>query len=98
MKKWLIETEFEIQGSKFKVENLIKILLENRGIKTKKEIDSFLNPTLSEVTPQAVKIDEDQLKKAVVRIQKAIAEKQKIVVFGDYDVDGICASAVLWKR
>jgi single-stranded-DNA-specific exonuclease len=97
MKKWLIETEFEIQGSKFKVENLIKILLENRGIKTKKEIDSFLNPTLSEVTPQAVKIDEDQLKKAVVRIQKAIAEKQKIVVFGDYDVDGICASAVLWE-
>jgi len=97
MKKWQLESEFKISSSEFKTDNLIEILLKNRGIKTKEEIEAFLNPKLSEVTPQAVKIDEEQLKKAVLRINKAIEEKQKIIVFGDYDVDGICASAVLWE-
>jgi single-stranded-DNA-specific exonuclease len=94
MKKWSIEDKSQITDPK---SQLIKILLQNRNIKTKQEIESFLNPKLSEITVQSVGIDKDQLKKAVLRIKKAIIEKQKIVVFGDYDVDGICASAVLWE-
>ena len=90
MKKWQVEAEI-------KNEDIVKVLLKNRGIKTKKEIEDFLNPKLSDITTQAVKIDEAQLKKAVTRIKKAIREKQKIVVFGDYDVDGICGSAILWE-
>lgn len=97
MKKWQVETKFKIQGSKFKVENLIKALLENRGIKTKKEIENFLNPKLSDVTTQSVKINKTQLEKAIRRIEKAIKNKEKIIVFGDYDVDGICGSAILWE-
>jgi len=97
MKKWQIETKLKAQSSEFKIEDLVNILLENRGIKTKKEIESFLNPKLIEVTSKAVNINAVQLKKAVFRIKTAIQEKQKIVVFGDYDVDGICASAILWE-
>ena len=97
MKKWQIEAKLKTQNLKLQSEDIISILLENRGIKTKKEIDSFLNPKLSWATTQSVKIDEVQLKKAITRIKKAIKEKQKIVVFGDYDVDGICASAILWE-
>lgn len=90
MKKWQVESEL-------KDKDIVSVLLKNRGINTKKEIDAFLNPKLSAVTTQSVKIDENGLKKAIARIEKAIKEKQKIIVFGDYDVDGICGSAILWE-
>jgi single-stranded-DNA-specific exonuclease len=44
-----------------------------------------------------VGIDKKQLTKAIKRIEKAIEEKEQIVVFGDYDVDGICGAAILWE-
>ncbi len=90
MKKWVIE-------NKFQENKLIEILLENRGIKTKKEIEEFLNPKLEDVTSKSVGIDQKELKKAIVRIRKAIKEQEQIIVFGDYDVDGICGTAVLWE-
>src|ERR1035437_8583827 len=90
MKKWQLESEI-------KNGDIISALLKNRGITTKKEIEDFLNPQLSKVTTESVKIDENGLKKAIARIKKAIKEKQKIIVFGDYDVDGICGSAILWE-
>jgi single-stranded-DNA-specific exonuclease len=90
MKKWQIE-------SKSKSGDLVNILLKNRGIESKEDIEKFLHPQLSEVTTQAVKIDDQGLKKALVRIKKAIENKEKIIVFGDYDVDGICGTAILWE-
>ncbi len=94
--------KFKIQNSKFKIEGdqfegLIKVLLENRGVKTKKEKDDFLNPKLSDVNAKNAGINIKSLKKAVERIKKAIENKEEIVVFGDYDVDGICATAILWE-
>ncbi len=82
---------------KLKVNEVIKILLENRGLKTKKEIDEFLNPKLEDITIKNVGIDNKQLQKAIERIRKAIKNKERIVVFGDYDVDGICGTAILWE-
>jgi len=79
------------------ISNLVKILLKNRGIKTKKEIEEFLNPKLKNVTIESVGIDKKQLKIAIERIKLAIENKEQIVVFGDYDVDGICGTAILWE-
>jgi len=93
MKKWQVENKKKIEND----EDLIKVLLENRDIKTKSEIESFLNPDLSKATTNFVKIDKKELKKAIERINKAIKNKERIIVFGDYDVDGICGSAVLWE-
>jgi len=90
MKKWEILT-------KVKSNEIIKALLENRGIRTGKEVEEFLNPKLETVTVKSVGIDEKQLKKAIVRIKLAIKNKEQIVVFGDYDVDGICGTAILWE-
>ena len=90
MKKWQVESEI-------KNGDIISVLLKNRGITTKKEIEDFLHPKLINVTTESVKINGAQLKKALTRIKKAIKENQKIIVFGDYDVDGICASAILWE-
>src|SRR3989344_8084155 len=105
--RWDIRKEFKIQNStlrqgfegqaKFKIDKLIGVLLENRGIKTKKEKEEFLNASLQSVTSKKVGIDQKQLKKAISRVKKAISENEQIVVFGDYDVDGITASAILWE-
>lgn len=93
MKKW----ELEAKLKSVKINDVIKLLLANRGIKTKTEIENFLHPTLKNVTISSVRINKTQLKKALVRINQAIKKKQKIVIFGDYDVDGICGTAILWE-
>ena len=97
MKKWQIENKHKISNVKLKGEDLIGILLENRGIIKKTDVEKFLHPQLSEVTTRVVKIDANDLKKALARIKQAIKNKEKIIVFGDYDVDGICGTAILWE-
>src|SRR5215469_5649090 len=96
-KRWEIQRKLKSQNSKVKNEEVIEILLENRGLTTKKNVEEFLHPNLENVTPQNVEIDSLQLKKALKRIEKAITNKEQIVVFGDYDVDGITGSAILWE-
>lgn len=78
-------------------EQIKDLLLENRGLQTKEAKEAFLHPTLEQVTIQSVAIDPAQLKKAIQRIEEAIVKKEKIVVFGDYDVDGITGTAILWE-
>lgn len=77
------------------IEAVIQILLENRAIKNKK---TFLQPTHpSAITPKMVGISQKMLKKVVAQIVEHIEQKKQIVVYGDYDADGICATAVLWE-
>lgn len=91
MKKWKII-------NKTKNQNILEMLLENRGIKTKKEKEEFLNPPDPHtLTPKDVGIDSGQLRKAIDRMNKAIKNKEKIIVYGDYDSDGVCATAILWE-
>src|SRR3989344_4512863 len=99
MKKWKILNKSHISSPKSQNLNneLTKVLLENRGIKTKREIEEFLNPKLKNITVANVGIDKAQIKKAIKRIKKAISDNEQIVVFGDYDVDGICGTAILWE-
>src|SRR5258708_7848917 len=103
MKKWDIKNNFKFHTprgtgiSNFKYDSLIDLLLENRGIKTKKDREDFLHPKLEEVTSENVGIDSKQLQKALSRIKKAIEKKEQIVVFGDYDVDGITGTAIVWE-
>ncbi len=70
---------------------LLRILL-NRDIKTKDEIEKFLNPKINDFFDPFLLKDMD---KAVDRINKAIENKEKIAIYGDYDVDGVTASAIL---
>ncbi len=97
MKKWETMSKIKNKKENIKNEEVIRILLENRGIKTKKETEDFLNPKLAEVTIENVRISKPQVKKSIDRIKKAIKNKEQIVVFGDYDVDGICGTAILWE-
>ena len=99
MKKWVILNKSKISHLKSQksIDKILDILLKNRGIKTKKEVDGFLSPKLETVTIKNVEINPKDLDKTLKRIKIAIEEKQQIIVFGDYDVDGISGAAILWE-
>lgn len=97
MKKWEILNKSKIKNEKLKIDDLVRLLLRNRGLKTNKEVEGFLNPKIESITSESLGIDKNQLAKALKRIKKAISEKEMIVVFGDYDVDGVTGAAIIWE-
>lgn len=70
-----------------------QILLNNRGIKTKEEAKKFLNPDYETGVYDPFLIL--NMDKAVDRIIKAINAKEKVIIYGDYDCDGIPGSVVM---
>ena len=72
---------------------IVARVLLNRGVKTD-EAKQYLEGSLSDM-PDPMHFKDMQV--ATDRIVKAVNEKQKIAIFGDYDVDGSCASAILIK-
>ncbi len=97
MKQWIILDKFNSNNSKNINEEILNILFKNRGLKDKKAIREFCDPKLENITTESVGIDKKQLKKVLVRIYKAIDKKEQIIVYGDYDVDGITGTAILWE-
>lgn len=78
--------------------NIINTLLKNRGIKTLKEKKEFFDPTRPEkLSLKSLGISQTEIKKAIKRIKLAKKTKEKVIVYGDYDADGICATAILWE-
>ena len=78
--------------------SLVDILLKNRGIKSKKDRDEFLNPPNPlEIGIKELGISDESVKKAIVRIKKAKKNKEFVIIYGDYDADGITATAILWE-
>ncbi|MBI2337790.1 DHH family phosphoesterase [Candidatus Daviesbacteria bacterium] len=77
-----------------KSQDLIEQLLLNRGIESKAEREKFFNPKLEDYEKD---LEIPGIERANKRILQAIEKEELIVVFGDYDVDGICASAILYK-
>ncbi len=68
-------------------------LLANRGLIEKKDIDDFFNRDKMPLHDPFLLKDMD---KAVARIEKAIAEKQTVCIYGDYDVDGVTSTVMLY--
>lgn len=71
---------------------LIARLLAIRGIRTGRQARRFLNPLLRDL---ASPLEMTGMTAAVDRIRRALAAREKILVFGDYDADGVTATAVL---
>ncbi|MBU1136858.1 single-stranded-DNA-specific exonuclease RecJ, partial [Patescibacteria group bacterium] len=73
---------------------LITQLLYNRGLISQKQIDEFFNPDYSQDfhDPYLLK----GMKKAVNRIKRALKNKEKITIYGDFDADGVCATTILF--
>jgi len=79
-------------SEKLGVEPIIANLLLQRGIETFEAAKDFFRPTLAELHDPFLMKDMDL---AVARIQKAIANEDNILVFGDYDVDGTTSVALV---
>lgn len=96
MKKWSIKSIQNKNSHNWAIKELVSCLLENRGLTDPSDIQNFLHPRLEDVTPEQVGLDSKNLQKALSRIKHAIQKKEQIVIYTDYDVDGICAGAILW--
>ena len=78
----------------YNISPLLANIIANKGLKTTEEIDIFLNPTRNDFHDPFLMPD---MEKAVERILKAIENKEKVIIYGDYDVDGITSITVLKK-
>jgi len=77
-----------------KIHPVLCRLLVERGVFSYEEARSFFRPRLEELhSPWLMK----DMEKAVSRIQQAMAQTEKILVFGDYDVDGTTAVASMYR-
>ena len=97
-----LNIKLDLTGSDHPSDNrpryIIKQLLQSRGLTDPASIAEFLQPTPPiDISYSAVGINQSQLKKTKQLINQAIAKQSPIIVYGDYDADGITATAVIWE-
>lgn len=87
-KEWILEDKNTNEKS------LVKRLLLSRGLKTEDEINEFLHPLEMKLTSPDVFTD---MNKTVERLSKAIDNSETIIIYGDFDADGVTSTSVLYK-
>ena len=97
-KRWVIKPQGESEkvanlASQLNIPPVLANLLVQRGIATYNEATRFFNPKLSDLHDPFLMKDMD---KAVERIDRAVKTGEKIMVYGDYDVDGCTAVALVY--
>ena len=83
-----------VMAAELDLSSPLALLLVKRGIKTAQEAHRFFHPQLTELHNPFLMKDMDR---AVERLNEAIGMKEKILVFGDYDVDGCTAVTLVYK-
>ena len=92
MKKW------NVRGVYSDGDDIVKLVLKNRGFESVSQIDAFLTPPpFAEFFEQFDQEFKDALKKAKEIIGAAVQENKPIIIHGDYDADGISATAILYS-
>ena len=98
IKKWQIydtdEDKVNELVTKYDINELLATILVNRDIVDEQKLEIFLNPTRNDFHDPFLMPD---MEKAVERIIKAINNKEKVIIYGDYDADGITSITVLKK-
>ncbi len=94
---WLIRKHEETEKARMIAEDLnipriIIDILMNRGIDDRKEIENLLYPKLENMYDPFLMKD---MEKAIFRIKTAIDKKENVMIFGDYDADGITSTALM---
>ena len=98
-KRWVVKP----QGDRAVVESLsaalgmptvLTNLLVQRGIDTMEKAKKFFSPSLRDLHDPFLMKDMD---KAVERIERAVKAGEKVMIYGDYDVDGTTAVALVYK-
>jgi len=79
-------------------DEIIKILLKNRGLTNPEQVEGFFHPPHpADIPLKSVGLKSVDIQKAITLIRRHIRENHKIFIYGDYDVDGLCAAAILWE-
>ncbi len=98
-KRWIIRQDYDLEtvdnlAASLGVDRIIATLLVERGITTFEEARRFFRPGLDQIhDPFLMK----GMTQAIERINQAIQQKQRIMVYGDYDVDGTSAVALVYS-
>lgn len=97
MNEWVVQpTDDRVTSlaQSLRVSPLVAQVLVNRGITEASDGSVFLRPKLTElIRPEKM----PGVEPAVQRIKQAIEGKEKITIYGDYDVDGITGVSILWE-
>lgn len=83
--------------SSLDLQTFIAALLQNRNLQTKESIEKFLYPVLENIELEKLGVAYSAITDAKKLIKKIKKENKSIVIYGDYDVDGVCAAAILWE-
>lgn len=97
MAKWFVyanKADFKAIGEAYGIDQVIARVIRNRNICTKEQFDMYLSDSLEGMHMPELLKDAD---KAVDIIINKIEQKKKIRIIGDYDIDGICSTTILYK-
>jgi len=97
MTNWIMrhsDANIPLMANVLGVSQITARVMANRGIRTKNTALSFLNTSINNLRPF---LDMKGAASAICRINTAINLSEKITVYGDYDADGITATAILYK-
>lgn len=98
-KHWIIREDYDLEtveklAASLGVDKIIATLLVERGVTTFEEARRFFRPSLDQIhDPFLMK----GMKEAIARINEAIERQERIMVYGDYDVDGTSAVALVYS-
>lgn len=84
----------ELLSKEFGIHPIISQILINRGIKDTKAARRYLYPSLNDLHSPFLMKD---IKKGIARLLKAIHNNENIIIYGDYDADGITSVVILYK-
>lgn len=97
MEQWFVykkKADFQKNAEKFQIDPVIARLIRNREIIEEDDIQKYLFGNLSEISDPFLMYG---ISKAVKILKDKIAQKKKIRIISDYDVDGIVSNYILWK-
>ena len=98
-KRWVVKPEGDpatvaMLAAALRISPILANLLVQRGIDTVDKAEKFFKPSLADLHDPFLMKD---MEKAVERVERAVANQEKIMVYGDYDVDGCTAVALVYK-
>ena len=98
-KRWVVKPQGDpataaMLAAALRISPVLANLLVQRGIDTVEKAEKFFKPSLADLHDPFLMKD---MEKAVERVEQAVANQEKIMVYGDYDVDGCTAVALVYK-
>ena len=94
---WKVYTkkaDFKAIGERFGIDQVMARIIRNRGLETDEQINMYLNGTVDDMHSPHLLKDAD---KCVDILTDKIHAGKKIHIIGDYDIDGICSTTILYK-